>query len=1164
MRLICSAVLLAVTLQVTFADGDFQSAFKSSPQADRILKIIHGWPDAPAAQDNLIRSLSEQGFGGVVCNVSFQEYLQSEQKWQAFSRAVQKAKAAGFHLWLYDEKGYPSATAGGLVLKDHPEWEAQGLLIADEEVESGPVTLKLPPGQAKLIAAYPVRAGVIDLRGRTNLSARVSSRQLTWTPPAGRWHVFAITLDHLYEGTHAALNLADHIPYPNLLDPQPTAKFLELTHDAYAKHLGTNLGQSFVSTFTDEPSLMSLFLKPMPYRVLPWSETLPSSFRKQWRYSLEDKLPALLADAGSETAHVRYDYWSTVGTMVSSNFLGQIQKWCSAHNVLSGGHLLMEENLVNQVPLYGDFFQCLRRLDSPGIDCLTSVPEQVPWFIARLAASAAELEGRNIVMCETSDHSQRYRPPGDARPVRKVSEHEIRGTCNRLMVSGVDVITSYYSFDGLDAAQLRQLNEYIGRCCYALKSSHQAADIAVLYPVESVWTHFTPARHYANSSPQATAIENTCRDVSESLFSRGRDFTYIDGRTLAEAKVDHGCLVHGKLRWRVVVLPGVDTLPLKAWKNLSAFVDSGGAVISVGSLPLHSESEFLSPQVQRLGDHMFGQANKAVSITSNKTGGAGIFIPAGLATLVPEIVSKVLEADCEVSQNGSPLRYTHRRNQDQELYFVVNDSNQPWRGYLSLCVDGQGEQHDPLTGRSTVLPGGQGIELELGPYGGTLFTFSKGHLPARLPVEQGSIPEFATWTLPAVEPTVARGEFVREKLSRKDQKTQPKGAKLDAACWEAAASLTKSNTDTFLFLRFQYPVPITVRGGRAVVLDSWVPEDQRAPAQLLLILHEKGGADYMANTGRLLSSPGYEQSWVSLDRFQLAGWSQDANGRLDPDDISEIRVGWGGYLGEENETVTFCAAAPSIARLTTATGKQRSNTSPTSSAADLRSQFEQIGLTPRLQGGRPTCSVFTVVGALEFATAKSQGYTPRLSVEYLNWAGNQVCGESQDGGFFSDLWKGFAKLGICSETLMPYERAFDGQRAPTAEATADAKTRTALPLKLNWIKEWNVNTGLTDAEFAGIKRTLQQSWPVCGGFRWPVHEKWEKDVLQMCSANAVRDGHSVLLVGFRDDAAQPGGGVFIFRNSGAAGRDGYMPYAYAREFMNDAAWVGSEPVGKLE
>lgn len=228
---------------------------------------------------------------------------------------------------------------------------------------------------------------------------------------------------------------------------------------------------------------------------------------------------------------------------------------------------------------------------------------------------------------------------------------------------------------------------------------------------------------------------------------------------------------------------------------------------------------------------------------------------------------------------------------------------------------------------------------------------------------------------------------------------------------------------------------------------------------------------------------------------------------------------------------------------------------PLPDAVDLRPEFVRWQLAQRRQGDRPTCSVFTVAGALEFAAARQQERGTRFSIEFLNWAANKTCGGTEDGGFFSDLWKGFANYGICTETDMPYQARLDPALLPDSAALAGAKTRTGLGLRHHWIKEWNVNTGLTEKEFAGVQRTLAQGWPVCGGFRWPKQERWVENVLQMCPSNSVRDGHSVLLVGYRNEAAQPGGGVFIFRNSGGSGRDGLMPYAYAREYMNDALWI---------
>ena len=51
------------------------------------------------------------------------------------------------------------------------------------------------------------------------------------------------------------------------------------------------------------------------------------------------------------------------------------------------------------------------------------------------------------------------------------------------------------------------------------------------------------------------------------------------------------------------------------------------------------------------------------------------------------------------------------------------------------------------------------------------------------------------------------------------------------------------------------------------------------------------------------------------------------------------------------------------------------------------------------------------------------------------------------------------------------------------------------------------------------------------------------------------DGHSIVLVGFRDNPTQPGGGVFLIRNSAGPSRNGMMTYDYVRAYLNDAAWI---------
>ncbi|NLH73167.1 MAG: hypothetical protein GX456_08960 [Verrucomicrobia bacterium] len=875
--------------------------FANPASETRILKIIHSWPDSHEAQDQLIARLQQQGFGGVVCNVSFDQYLESEPKWQAFVRAVKRARESGLALWLYDERGYPSGNAGGLVLRDHPEWEARGLLEMHHETETGMVDFAVPPGKVLLAAGFQVRDGRIDPETQKDLSAQIRDGRLQWQAPQGRWLAMVVTEDRLYEGTHADGNLWQKMPYINLLMPEPTTRFVQVTHQRYADKLGSDLGRWFMATFTDEPSLMSCFLKPMPYRPLPWAPNLPIEFQKRRGYALDiTVIPALFVDAGPLTQKHRYDFWLTVGELISENFFGQIQTWCRQHNIPSGGHLLMEESIVAHVPLYGDFFRCVRRLDAPSIDCLTSLPGEVPWFIARLVASAAELEGRDLVMSETSDHGQVWRSPGDSRPKRIVNESEIRGTCNRQIVAGVNCITSYYSFTDLTDDQLQRINDWVGRCCGTLRGGHQVAQIAVLYPAESLWTKFTPARHWANEAPRASRIESIYRATIESLFVHQRDFAVVDSRALAEAQIEQDCLVHGKLRWNVVILPGVDTLPMAAWDKLGRFVRMGGVVVALGDLPANSENEFPSAAVQRMARELFGDPGEQQSVTANPAGGGGVFLPVGSESLLPLVLNGLLEPDIRVVPGSSPIRVTHRHVNDSHVWFIINDSPRPWSGEVSVSAEGTGELLDPATGGKTAGVKAAGFALKLEPYGAAFARFSSARVPRRLPAKSGQIPNLLLRPLPPGTASLIKGEFVSAGL-----KPDVVGAPGELLAFQATGKIQKSNVDTFLFVNLQQTNMHDLSAADCLVIDSRVPEGQKTPTQLLVILGEDGGEDYIANTGRSLGSSGNQRSIVPIYQFQRAGWSKPGDGVLDLKRVRDIRVGWGGYLGTEGETVTF-------------------------------------------------------------------------------------------------------------------------------------------------------------------------------------------------------------------------------------------------------------------
>lgn len=887
-------------------DRPFEARFREPAGSVRILKIVHGWPrSGDAGEKAVLETLRQQGFGGVVTNVAWgDDYLRNPEAWEQLRRVIAGAREQHMALWLYDEKGYPSGTAGGQVLEGHPEWEAEGLLVAVAQAE-GPVTLKLPPGQIVLAAAYPVGRAP-DPAAAVSLADSVRSGELTWTPPPGRWQVVAMTRDRIYDGTHAAMNLFRHQPYTNLLLPGPTARFLELTHDAYARELGQDLGAVFQSTFTDEPSLMSAFFSPMPYAVLPWAPGFPAEFARRRGYPLEPELAALAVADTPRARQVRYDFWLTVTEQVRASFTQPIRDWCRAHGVPAGGHLLAEEGLRVHVPFYGSFFACMRDFGAPGIDCLTSLPPQVPWAIARLVSSVADLEGRTVTMSETSDHSQRHRRAGDTRPVRVVTLPEIRGTINRLVVGGINTITSYYSFAGLSAAEMNRLNEYVGRCCTALRGGHQVADIAVLYPVESVWPHYDPSPQHATRQPTAMRIEQAYLGALDSLFSTGRDPTIIDAQALAEATVDGAELVHGQLRWRVVVLPGVETLPAEAWHTLQTFHRAGGVIISLARPPANSATAFPAAAVQAIAQEWFGEATGPV-LRGGQAGGTTAFLPAGMESMLPGLLDRLLEPDVRVPPGG-PLRVTHRRIEGREVYFVINDSPESYRARITVAAAGAGELWDPETGLSTVLAGPD-VELDLDAYDGAVLRWTQSAPRRLLAVAADALGTPTLTDLPAPQVDQSKGEHVAAEAAVAASLGDGRPG------WKSVGRVTRSNVDTFLFVRFRCAVPVDGSASDLIVVDLDVPSGQTVAGAAHLFVEDAAAGLFLAPLGFALNEAGPHRVWVPWSRLKPFGGTKGETRSLDRTRLVEFRVGWGGYHGQEGERLEFTAAVPRLGRL---------------------------------------------------------------------------------------------------------------------------------------------------------------------------------------------------------------------------------------------------------
>jgi hypothetical protein len=202
---------------------------------------------------------------------------------------------------------------------------------------------------------------------------------------------------------------------------------------------------------------------------------------------------------------------------------------------------------------------------------------------------------------------------------------------------------------------------------------------------------------------------------------------------------------------------------------------------------------------------------------------------------------------------------------------------------------------------------------------------------------------------------------------------------------------------------------------------------------------------------------------------------------------------------------------------------------------DLRPELERLGLAPRPQGARGTCSIFTTCSAIEFALAQLCGRPERLSPEFLNWSAGQAAGAPSDGNVFHTALAGFERFGLCREEAMPYRAAFEPACAPSADALAQAervRAESRAGLRVRWIVPWVPDRfGVDEAQLRDICATLARGVPVAAG-----------------------SGHSRLLVGYVEDASLPGGGKFLTEDS-ALVRFDEVTFEFVRKQVADVFCV---------
>ena len=486
------------------------------------------------------------------------------------------------------------------------------------------------------------------------------------------------------------------------------------------------VGDQLLSAFGDTPPY-AVFSDSLEDYGSDWSPALLKEFERRRGYDLRPHLLALVKDAGDagpDTAAIRHDWGRTLTEMANDGFLKPMHAWAEEH------HKLLRSQTYGYPPVTLSSNQLA---DLPEGEGKATFEMWREFSDTRWAASAGHLFHRPVISSETWTwlHSPAFR----ATPLDMKAEadlHFLQGI-NQLVGHGWPYSPAsagepgwrMYAAAAFNAHNpwfpvMPDLTHYLQRVSYALRQGQPANDVALLLPNDDVWASFTAGFHKKASPTSPAGFDESGSNVSidESMdkflgkkviaqvLDAGFNLDFVDADTIDSVG----------LPYKVLILPGVDRLPVATYEKILEFARRGGIVIATRRLPatapglLHAQEE--SARLKELSQTLFhGQIASAHFVEDESSLGTELARDA-----TPDMV---------LSPRTTEIGFIHRKLAEGNLYFVANTSNETKHVRAHFRdVAHHAELWDAFTGEASGLADPADVELDLAPYESRLIFFS--------------------------------------------------------------------------------------------------------------------------------------------------------------------------------------------------------------------------------------------------------------------------------------------------------------------------------------------------------------------------------------------------------------------------------------------------------
>lgn len=582
-----------------------------------------------------IREMEKAGLGGYFMHArgGLQTKYLGPEWMECITVCVQEGNSLGMKSWCYDEEGWPSGFAGGLVIKLGEHFQVRWL--------------EMERYRPNINYATPDVLGCYLFDRRTKIISLVNPEAMPCRPESYRTFVIKQKTSPYYIDT---------------LNREAIKAFIECTYEKYYRTFQEHFGNGITGFFTDEPQYSR--------SKIPWSIILPEEFQKRFNYDLREKLPALFIECEGYRK-IRYDFWSMVNELFTSAFGEQIYNWCEAHHCRLTGHVTNEDGIFKQMEATAGGMPFYEYFHIPGIDWLgRSISSPV---IPKQVSSAACQLGKKFVLTETFGLCG-----WDA------SFEELKWIAEWQYVNGVNLMCQHlegYSLRGMRKrdyppslfyqqswwSEYKLFNDYFARLSVLLTSGKCVVPVLLLHPMKSGWITYNGKNNSYLKKLDAEFVLAT-----ETLADLHLDFHYGDETIIRKyGRMEGADLVVGQCRYRAVVIPSMLTIDSYTAELLEQFLMKGGAVLRIGRFPFFQEGvpgsklKFLKSRIPR---------------AENKS-------------KLQDLVKKLGIATISISGNGSEIgsiRYQQRDLGKSQLFFLVNHDQKQIHN-ATITIPGKGK-----------------------------------------------------------------------------------------------------------------------------------------------------------------------------------------------------------------------------------------------------------------------------------------------------------------------------------------------------------------------------------------------------------------------------------------------------------------------------------------